>query len=125
MNISFMFLQGVLALESFATTFCFTDEPGISFTGFFVLFKAGRTTQKKRKELHLIGRLRETNGMYLCALYSIWVRNVCNLDSELKVLWQREHWCALESPEGSSDSEQCKTLGKDGKYKEISRQNSN
>lgn len=39
-NISFMLLQGVLALESFAAALCFTDEPGISFTGFLVLFKA-------------------------------------------------------------------------------------
>lgn len=60
--------------------------------------------------------------MWPCALYIVLdmgykfpMGSVCNLDSELNVLWQREHWCALESPDGSSDSEQCKTLQKDRK----------
>lgn len=45
-NISFMLFQSILALESFATALRFTDEPGISFTRFLVLFKA----VQKRKE---------------------------------------------------------------------------
>lgn len=39
-NVSFMLLQSVLALESFAAALCFTDEPGVSFAGFLMLFKA-------------------------------------------------------------------------------------
>lgn len=35
---------------------------------------------------------------------------VYNLDSELKLLWQMEHWWALELPDGSGDSEQWRTL---------------
>lgn len=42
-NISFMLLQSVLAFESFAAALCFTDEPGVSFTGFLMLFKAAHT----------------------------------------------------------------------------------
>lgn len=39
-NVSFMLLQSVLALESFAAALSFTDEPGVSFAGFLMLFKA-------------------------------------------------------------------------------------
>ena len=117
-NISFMLLQSVLALESFATALCFTDEPGVSFTGFLMLLKAAHTGYRRRR------RRTGKNSLKLCVLGNKWhvsmfplhnMGNVCYLDSELNVLWQREHWCALESPDGSGDSVQCKTLGKDSK----------
>lgn len=121
-NISFMLLQGVLALKSFATALRFTDEPGISLTGFLMLFKAEHTgyrrrrrRRKKRKELCVLGKYIASFPLYIVLYkgYKVHLGDVCYLDSELNELWQREHWCALESPDGSSDSEQCKTLGKD------------
>lgn len=39
-NVSFMLFQGILALESFPTALCFTNEPGVSLTRLLVLLKA-------------------------------------------------------------------------------------
>lgn len=45
-NVSFVLLQSVLALESFATALCFTDEPGVSFAGLLVLLEAVQHTEE-------------------------------------------------------------------------------
>lgn len=66
----------------------------------------------------------DINGMWPCVhctMYSLYFL-LCYLDSEMNVLWQREHWCTLESPEGSSDSEQCKTLGRSWNKNKIRHQ---
>lgn len=44
-NVAFMLLESVLALESFSAALCFTYEPGVSFTGFFMLFKTAGKSQ--------------------------------------------------------------------------------
>lgn len=62
-NVSFVLLQGVLALESLAAALRFTDEPGVSFAGFLVLLKAARGVKKNRKQLYMTVHLREINGM--------------------------------------------------------------
>lgn len=49
-NISFMLLQSVFALKSFAAALGFTYKPGISFTGFLMLFKTAHTEISKTKE---------------------------------------------------------------------------
>lgn len=48
-NVSFVLLQGVLALESLAAALRFTDEPGVSFAGFLVLLKAARGGERRRR----------------------------------------------------------------------------
>lgn len=40
-DVSFVLLQGVLALEPLAAALRLADEPGVSFAGFLVLLKAG------------------------------------------------------------------------------------
>lgn len=70
MNVSFVLLQGVLALESLAAALRFTDEPGVSFAGFLVLLKAARgVKKKKRKQLYVTVHLMEINGMWPRVLY--------------------------------------------------------
>lgn len=45
-----MLFQGILALEPFPTALCFTDEPGVSFTGFLVLLKAAQIREKTPRD---------------------------------------------------------------------------
>lgn len=72
-NISFVLLQSVLALKSFATAFCFTDKPGVSFTGLLMLLKTvhagyGRRRRNRRREIYGL----QSNTVFLmvqqCAL---------------------------------------------------------
>lgn len=102
MDISFVLLQGILTLEPLAAAFRLANEPGISFTGFLVLLKAKEDNffvfNVNLKVLHV------ATGWPNGEIFTT------HLDSELKVLWQKVHWCTLDSPEGSGDSEQCRTL---------------
>lgn len=52
MDVSFVLLQRVLALEPFPAALRFADEPGVSFAGFLVLLEAERKTQRKRNHLN-------------------------------------------------------------------------
>lgn len=48
MDVSFVLLQGVLALEPLAAAVGLADEPGVSFAGLLVLLKAEE--EEKRQE---------------------------------------------------------------------------
>lgn len=64
-----MLLQGVLALESFTTALCFTDEPGVSFTGLLMLLKAGtQETEEEEEERAVTVRL---CTCVCCAVYRL------------------------------------------------------
>lgn len=52
MDVSFVLLQRVLALESFPAALRFADEPGVSFAGLLVLLEAERKMQRKRNHLN-------------------------------------------------------------------------
>lgn len=68
-NVSFMLLQSVLALKSFAAALCFTDEPGVSFTSFLMLFKAVNMNAEEEEEEDRTQSdcvFKEINGMCPC-----------------------------------------------------------
>lgn len=53
-DIPFMLLQSIFALEPFAAALCFTDEPGVSFTGLFMLLKTGFRAERVVAERALV-----------------------------------------------------------------------
>lgn len=69
-NVSFVLLQGVLALESLAAALCFTDEPGVSFAGFLVLFKAAHRGKEEEEETALCDCASEGNK-WSVAMYTV------------------------------------------------------
>lgn len=50
MDVSFVLLQGVLALEPLAAAFRLANEPSISFAGFLVLLKAEEKKSRQRDQ---------------------------------------------------------------------------
>lgn len=69
-DVSFMLFQGVLALEPFPTALCFTDEPGVSFTGFLVLLKAAQIRKKTPRERRGRSQVHNMTAIYFIFTYT-------------------------------------------------------
>lgn len=65
-----MLFQGVLALEPFPTALCFTDEPGVSFTGFLVLLKAAQIRKKTPRERRGRSQVHNMTAIYFIFTYT-------------------------------------------------------
>lgn len=54
MDVLFVFLQRILALEPLSTANSFTNKPGITFAGFLVLFETVQDNQREEINPHAL-----------------------------------------------------------------------